>query len=78
MELALLDTDMLSEVLKRKSRRVVRKAAAYLREHEQFAISSISRYEARRGLMERGADKQLTRFNVFCAHSPKGPSRARR
>jgi tRNA(fMet)-specific endonuclease VapC len=67
--LALLDTDMLSEVLKRKSRRVVRKAAAYLREHEQFAISSISRYEARRGLMERGADKQLTRFNVFCTHT---------
>jgi hypothetical protein len=33
MELALLDTDMLSEVLKRKSRRVIRKAASYLREH---------------------------------------------
>ena len=69
MELALLDTDMLSEGLKRKSRRVVRKAAAYLGVHEQFAISSISRYEAQRGLKVRGADKQLTRFNVFCAHS---------
>jgi tRNA(fMet)-specific endonuclease VapC len=69
MEPALLDTDMLSEVLKRKSRRVARKAAAYLRQHEQFAISSFTRYEALRGLKERGAAKQLMRFHSFCGHS---------
>ena len=40
----------------------------YLREYGQFAISSFTRYEALRGLKERGADKQLARFSAFCAH----------
>ena len=69
MDPTLLDTDILSEVLKRKSRRVVRRAAAYLRQHEQFAISSFTRYEALRGLKERGAEKQRLRFTEFCNHS---------
>ena len=69
MDPSLLDTDMLSEVLKLKSRKVVRRAAVYLREYGQFAVSSFTRYEALRGLKERGADKQLARFSAFCAHS---------
>jgi tRNA(fMet)-specific endonuclease VapC len=69
MELAILDTDTLSEVFKRRAPKVVRRASAYLREHTQFAFSSFTRYEALRGLKERGAARQLARFEVFCEHS---------
>jgi hypothetical protein len=43
MPLSLLDTDILNEVLKQKNAIVVGHAAAYLAQHGQFAISSISR-----------------------------------
>ena len=52
MDLASLDTDMLNEVLKKKNLNVVRRAAEYLAEHSQFAMSSITRFEALRGLKE--------------------------
>lgn len=39
MDLALLDTDMLSELLKQRNPQVVANAAEYLREHRQFAFS---------------------------------------
>lgn len=67
MDASLLDTDMLNEVLKKKNSNVVRRAAAYLAEHGKFAISSMTRYEALRGLKEKGATAQLTRFDTFCA-----------
>lgn len=44
---------MLNEVLKKKNLNVVRRAAEYLAEHSQFAMSSITRYEALRGLKEK-------------------------
>jgi len=66
MDAALLDTDALNEVLKQKNAVVVQHAAQYLSEHGQFAISSISRYEVLRGLKEKNATSQLTRFGTFC------------
>ncbi len=66
---ALLDTDTLSEILKRKNSTVRRKAGVYLRQHGQFAFSAISRYEVVRGLRRKRATAQLQRFETFCQHS---------
>jgi len=69
MDAAIIDTDILSEVLKRRNSNVVRHAAAYLRRESQFAISAITRFELLRGLMERGATAQLKNFQDFCQRS---------
>ena len=52
MSPSLLDTDILNEVLKQKNATVTGHAAAYLAQHGQFAISSITWYEVLRGLKE--------------------------
>jgi tRNA(fMet)-specific endonuclease VapC len=62
MDESLLDTDILNEVLKRKSANVVRHAAEYLAQHGQFAVSSITRYEVLRGLLEKRALTQRRRL----------------
>ena len=69
MDATLLDTDMLNEVLKQKNATVVQHAANYLRQHGQFAISSMTRYEILRGLKEKAATAQLARFAAFCGHT---------
>jgi tRNA(fMet)-specific endonuclease VapC len=66
MDPALLDTDMVSEILKKKNLRVTSNAAAYLQQHGEFAFSSITRFELLRGLKERNATEQLGRFSQFC------------
>jgi hypothetical protein len=57
--LALLDTDTVSDILKRKDQAVRKKASAYLRQHGQFAFSAITRYQAARGLRRKRASAQL-------------------
>lgn len=69
MSPSLLDTDILSEVLKQKNPTVVQNAASYLQQHGQFAFSAITRYEVIRGLKDKGASKQLQNFALFCQHS---------
>jgi len=69
MPLCLLDTDTLSEVLKQRHPVVVQKASAYLQQHQQFAFSSVTRYEVVRGLKAKRATRQLQRFATFCQHS---------
>ncbi|MFO1003470.1 MAG: type II toxin-antitoxin system VapC family toxin [Planctomycetaceae bacterium] len=69
MEIALLDTDMLSEVLKQRNSQVIAKAAGYLRSHGSFAFSVFTRFEVSRGFKEKGAANQLVRFREFCRHS---------
>jgi tRNA(fMet)-specific endonuclease VapC len=69
MDSAILDTDMLNEVLKQKNAQVVLRASAYLQEHGQFALSSMSRYELVRGLKEKNATRQLAFFATFCQQS---------
>jgi predicted nucleic acid-binding protein len=69
MDAAILDTDMLNEVLKKKNSHVLSHAAAYLQQHGQFAFSSMTRYELLRGLKEKNAVAQLQRFATFCQHS---------
>src|SRR5262245_51820457 len=68
MSPSLLDTDILSEVLKQKNFAVVQKASAYLQIHKQFFFSAITRYEVVRGLKAKNATRQLQRFAVFCQH----------
>lgn len=62
MDEALLDTDILSEVLKRKDRRILAKAGQYLAEHRRFAFSSITAYEIVRGMRATRAMRQLSEF----------------
>jgi len=69
MDAALLDTDMLSEVLKQRNPNVRKHARTYLCSHGQFAISAVSRFEVIRGYKERNATTQLARFLTFCGHS---------
>ena len=69
MDAALLDTDILNEVLKRKNQTVVQHAAAYLRAHDEYALSAMTQYEVVRGLRYRKAGKLLTAFTTFCSRS---------
>ena len=65
----LLDTDILSEVIKQRHPTVNLKAAEYLAAHGQFAFSALSRFEIERGYKEKQATQQLARFATFCRHS---------
>src|ERR1043166_2629216 len=69
MSPCLIDTDILSEVLKQKDATVLSKAAAYLQAHQQFTFSAITRYEILRGLKAKAAARQLAQFATFCGHS---------
>ena len=69
MDSALLDTDILSEILKLRDPTVRQRALDYSRAHGQLAFSSMTRYEILRGLREQNATTQLTRFGVFCQYA---------
>jgi tRNA(fMet)-specific endonuclease VapC len=69
MRPALLDTDILSELLKLRNRSVRQKALAYTRQQGPLAFSAMTRYEVRRGYMVRMASTQLARFDTFCQNS---------
>jgi tRNA(fMet)-specific endonuclease VapC len=69
MDAALLDTDILSEVLKQRHPVVARNAANYLQFHGRFSVSIVTRFEIVRGYKEKLAVRQLERFDVFCNHS---------
>jgi tRNA(fMet)-specific endonuclease VapC len=65
---ALPDTDILSAVM-RKNPLVTGRARSYLEVHRQFIFSVITRYEVLRGLLAKGAAKQLAAFDRLCARS---------
>jgi tRNA(fMet)-specific endonuclease VapC len=69
MDAALLDTDLLSEILKQRDPIVVQKSCEYLQAHGQFSFSIFTRFEIARGYKEKRATRQLAKFNVFCRHS---------
>ena len=66
---ALLDTDILSELIKRRDAAVQHHAMAYARQHGRLAFSAITRYEVARGYAQRAATVQMARFAVFCQQS---------
>ena len=69
MDAALLDTDILSEVLKQRNATVTATAAAYLQDQGQFAFSAFTRFEIVRGYRVKNATTLLSRFTTFCQHS---------
>lgn len=69
MPLALLDTDILSELLKLRNASVRQKALAYTQQHGQITISAMTRYEIIRGYKDQNATTQLGRFATFCQNS---------
>src|SRR4051812_20995769 len=62
MDQALLDTDILSEVLKRKDPQVLATAGSYLAVNQRFAFSAITVYEIIRGMKASRATRQLSEF----------------
>ena len=66
---AILDTDILSEVLKQRHPNVRKNSRQYLRSHGQFAISAVTRFEIIRWYKELGAVRPLERFLTFCGQS---------
>ena len=66
---ALLDTDILSEVIKRRDVYVQRRAHAYLADHGQLQFSIITRYEVLRGLKAKDAFQQALAFERQCAQN---------
>jgi tRNA(fMet)-specific endonuclease VapC len=63
----LLDSDILSALLKRNAN-VVLRTREYLKVHAQLTFSSITRYEILRGLKAKRAVAQLARFDEFCGN----------
>ncbi len=66
MKNALIDTDIFSEIMKRKNQRVRNAAKAYIRDHHRLALSGISVYELHRGLLATGArQRQMLFFDLL-------------
>ena len=64
----LLDTDILSELLKQQPV-VLQRVRTYLAEHERLAFSIITRYELLRGLKAKQARTQEAAFTLLCQAS---------
>jgi tRNA(fMet)-specific endonuclease VapC len=62
MDETLLDSDILSEILKGKNQQVLDAANRYLTQHPQFAFSAITLYEITRGFRATRAVRGLTKF----------------
>ncbi|HEV7518276.1 MAG TPA: type II toxin-antitoxin system VapC family toxin [Thermoanaerobaculia bacterium] len=67
--LALLDSDMLSEIMKGRDPRVLHHAREYLQEHRVFQFSIVTRYEVLRGLQAKDATRQIAAFLARCRAS---------
>jgi tRNA(fMet)-specific endonuclease VapC len=69
MDPAILDTDIVSEVVKQVDPNVRHQARQYLRSHGRFTISAVTRFEVIRGYKALGATQRLASFLAFCAQS---------
>lgn len=69
MSPALLDSDVLSEILKAKRTNLLRRSELYLIEHQHWSLSAMSLYEMERGLMEKRATRMLAHFDVLIQSS---------
>jgi tRNA(fMet)-specific endonuclease VapC len=65
---ALLDTDILSAVMRQNPAALAR-ARAYLAVHHRLTFSIITRYEVLRGLHTKNAMAQLAAFDRLCSGS---------
>ncbi len=62
MDQVLIDTDILSELLKAKDARVLKHAGGYLANQNRITFSAITLYEIVRGFRATGAMRQLANF----------------
>jgi hypothetical protein len=62
MDETLLDSDILSEILKAKNRQVLDTANRYLAQHSRFAFSAMTFYEITRGFRLTGTVRGLAKF----------------
>jgi len=69
MRRVLLDTDVLSEVMKGKRPSAVETAERYLEEHSRLTFSAITLYEIERGLTSKRSAKLLAHFDVILRSS---------
>src|SRR5436309_14206185 len=67
MDPSLLDTDILTEIFKGRNQSVTTNALGYLTEHDQLAISAMTRFEVLRGLRHKRANRLLEKFDAMCA-----------
>ena len=65
----ILDTDILSEVLKAKNNQVLAIAQQYLDQHHRFSFSAMTLYEVFRGLRASQATRSLSVFQETVATS---------
>jgi tRNA(fMet)-specific endonuclease VapC len=65
MTTAILDTDILSEVLRGRNERLVIAADTYLDHQGHYTISSMTVAEVVRGLVKIGSDTRLADFRQF-------------
>lgn len=73
MDETLLDTDILSEVLKGKDARVLANAQQYLNQYGRLSFSAVTYYEVVRGMLATRATKQLANFLQTAANSDVRP-----
>ncbi len=69
MDEALIDTDVLSEVLKARDKRVLGRARLYLQQHGRFGFPAITFYEVLRGFRATQAVRQLSNFVALAGTS---------
>src|ERR1044071_538700 len=62
MSRALLDTDILSEILKKKDPRVLARAETYFAQEGRYTISCVTVLEVVRGFQRIGSSERLERF----------------
>ena len=69
MDEAILDTDIMSEVLKARNQQVLTVAQQYLAQHQRLAFSAITLYEILRGLRASQATRGLNTFLKLVGNS---------
>lgn len=62
---ALVDTDVLSEILKARRPTLTAGVERYVREHGRLTFSAITLYEIERGLLAKRATRLLTKFQAI-------------
>jgi tRNA(fMet)-specific endonuclease VapC len=67
MPRVLIDTDIFSEIFKKRDPNVVRRAVAYQAEHGSFSITVITAMEITSGLHRVRATAQIARFEAMLA-----------
>ena len=78
MDEALIDTDILSEVLKARDRKVLGRVRLYLKQHRRFGFSAITFYEMLRGFRATQAVRQLSSVCRARREQRRGAGVARR